>query len=49
MEDYLKAIYYLQEETDDRVRTSALAEYMDVEQPSVTSMVKKLAERDWSR
>jgi DtxR family Mn-dependent transcriptional regulator len=46
MEDYLKAIYYLQEETDDRVRTSALAESMDVEQPSVTSMVKKLAERD---
>jgi DtxR family Mn-dependent transcriptional regulator len=46
MEDYLKAIYYLQNETDDRVRTSALAEYMDVEQPTVTSMMKKLSERN---
>jgi DtxR family Mn-dependent transcriptional regulator len=46
MEDYLKAIYYLQNETDDRVRTSALAEYMDVEQPTVTSMMKELSERD---
>ncbi|MFC7138409.1 metal-dependent transcriptional regulator [Halosimplex aquaticum] len=45
MEDYLKAIYYLQNETDDRVRTSALAEYLDVEQPTVTSMMKKLSER----
>jgi len=46
MEDYLKAIYYLQDETDERVRTSTLAEHMGVEQPSVTSMMKKLAERD---
>lgn len=46
MEDYLKTIYYLQNETDERVRTSVLAEYMDVEQSSVTSMMKKLAERD---
>ena len=27
--DYLKAIYYRQEETDGRVKTSAIAEYMD--------------------
>lgn len=47
MEDYLKAIYYLQNETGDRVGTSALAEYMNVEQPTVTSMMKKLAERDF--
>lgn len=46
MEDYLKAIYSLQDETGERVRTSALAEYMDVEQSSVTSMMKKLSERD---
>jgi DtxR family Mn-dependent transcriptional regulator len=46
MEDYLKAIYYLQNKTDERVRTSVLAEYMDVEQSSVTSMMKKLAERE---
>ena len=47
IEDYLKAIYYLQEEFDGRVRTSALAEYMDVEQSTVTSMMKKLSERDF--
>jgi DtxR family Mn-dependent transcriptional regulator len=47
MEDYLKAIYYHQEKTGDKVRTSTLAEYMDVEQPTVTSMMKKLAERDF--
>ena len=47
MEDYLKAIHYLQNETDDRVRTSALAEYMDVEQSTATSMMKKLSERDF--
>lgn len=45
MEDYLKAIYYLQEEADRRVRTSALAEYMGVEQSTATSMMKKLSER----
>ena len=47
MEDYLKAIYYLQEETDRRVRTSTLAGQMDVEQSTVTSMMKKLSERDF--
>ncbi|MFC4986759.1 metal-dependent transcriptional regulator [Saliphagus infecundisoli] len=47
VEDYLKAIYYLQNETDGRVRTSALAEYMDVEQSTVTSMMKKLSERNF--
>ena len=47
MEDYLKAIYYLQDETDGRVRTSALAEYLDVEPSTVTSMMKKLSERDF--
>ncbi|MXR43046.1 winged helix DNA-binding protein [Halobaculum sp. WSA2] len=46
MEDYLKVIYYLQNETNDRVRTSALAEYMDVEQSTITSMMKKLSDRD---
>ncbi|MFC6770381.1 MULTISPECIES: metal-dependent transcriptional regulator [Haloferacaceae] len=47
MEDYLKAIYSLQNETDGRVRTSVLAEYIDVEQSTVTSMMKKLSERDF--
>lgn len=45
MEDYLKAIYYLQQESDGRVITSAIAEYMDVEPSAVTSMMNKLAER----
>lgn len=47
MEDYLKAIYYLQEESDGRVKTSAIAEYMDVEPPTVTSMMNKLSNRDF--
>ncbi len=46
MEDYLKAIYYLQQESDGRVKTSAIAEYMDVEPPTVTSMMHKLADQD---
>lgn len=43
MEDYLKAIYKLQER-DDQVSTSVLAEYMGVAPASVTNMCKKLAE-----
>ena len=47
MEDYLKAIYQLQAEGDgERVRTSAVAEYLDVTPPTVTSMVSKLEERE---
>ena len=46
MEDYLKAIYHLQAESDDeRVRTSEIADYLDVTSPTVTSMLDKLAER----
>lgn len=43
MEDYLKAIYKLQERSE-QVPTSALAEYMGVAPASVTNMCKKLAE-----
>lgn len=47
MEDYLKAIYHLQHEgNDERVRTSAIADYLDVTPPTVTSMLSKLEERD---
>lgn len=46
MEDYLKAIYYLQQEADRRVQTSTLAEYLGVEPSTVTSMMNKLSERD---
>lgn len=46
MEDYLKAIYQLQQEGDgERVRTSAIAEHLDVTPPTVTSMLSKLEER----
>lgn len=44
MEDYLKSIYRL-EERHQRVTTQALAERLDVAPASVTSMVKRLAER----
>ena len=46
MEDYLKAIYALQQESNDPVATSAIAEYLDVTPPTVTSMVEKLEERE---
>ncbi|HET7324596.1 MAG TPA: metal-dependent transcriptional regulator [Halococcus sp.] len=45
MEDYLKAIYTLQERAEGRVSTSALADHLGVTPPTVTSMATKLAER----
>ncbi|SDR45000.1 metal-dependent transcriptional regulator [Natronobacterium texcoconense] len=45
MEDYLKAIYQLQRETDDRIKTSEIAEELDVTSPTVTSMLDKLEDR----
>ena len=44
MEDYIKAIYSIQE-TDERVGTSELADYLDVTSPTVSSMLNKLEER----
>lgn len=46
MEDYLKAIYHLQAETDGRVATSAIADHLEVTPPTVTSMLDSLEERD---
>lgn len=43
MEDYLKAIYKLQER-GEQVPTSMLADYLEVAPASVTNMCKKLAE-----
>jgi DtxR family Mn-dependent transcriptional regulator len=43
VEDYLKAIYELEEDFG-RVSTSALAEQLDVYAPSVTEMLQKLAD-----
>jgi DtxR family Mn-dependent transcriptional regulator len=45
MEDYLKAIYHLQADEGTPVSTSAVADYLDVTPPTVTSMVEKLEER----
>jgi DtxR family Mn-dependent transcriptional regulator len=45
MEDYVKAIYALQRDTDERISTSALADQLEVSPGSVTAMVKKLEER----
>lgn len=43
MEDYLKIIYKLQQESD-KVTTQSISERMNVQSPSVTNMVKRLAE-----
>lgn len=45
MEDYIKAIYAIGNETDDLVSTSALADYLEVTPPTVSSMIKKLEQR----
>ncbi len=42
MEDYLKAIYYLQREEGTPVTTSQIADYLDVTSPTVTSMAATL-------
>jgi DtxR family Mn-dependent transcriptional regulator len=42
IEDFLKAVYMLQQE-HDRVQTSALAETLEISAPSITEMAKKLA------
>lgn len=45
MEDYLKAIYTLQEQEEGRVSTSRVAERLGVTPPTVTSMFEKLEDR----
>ncbi|WP_194852270.1 metal-dependent transcriptional regulator [Nonlabens antarcticus] len=44
-ENYLKAIYNLQQEEDSGVSTSSLAEILNTKAASVTEMVKKLADK----
>ena len=44
LQDYLRAIYTLEKESG-QISTSLLAERLEVSQPSVTSMLKKLAAR----
>ena len=45
MEDYIKAIYAIENDTGERVGTSELADYLDVTSPTVSSMLKKLQDR----
>jgi DtxR family Mn-dependent transcriptional regulator len=45
MEDYIKAIYAIGGDGEEQVSTSALADYLDVTAPTVSSTVKKLEER----
>jgi DtxR family transcriptional regulator, Mn-dependent transcriptional regulator len=44
-ENYLKAIYKLQETNGEVVATSALAQVMGVHAPSVTDMLKRMAQK----
>ena len=46
MEDYLKAIYRLEQDDGPPVATSTIADMLDVTPPTATSMVEKLADRD---
>lgn len=45
-ENYLKAIYHLENLSSTEVSTNALAEEMQTKASSVTDMIKKLAEKD---
>lgn len=47
VEDYLKALYTLEQRREGKVRTKDMAEWMDVSLPSVTTMMKSLAEQDF--
>lgn len=44
VENYLKAIYHLQGQGEDRVKTKDLAAELDISHSSVTSMLKSLAD-----
>lgn len=44
-ENYLKAIFHLEYESEGEVSTNAIAERMDTKPSSVTDMVQKLAEK----
>lgn len=46
MEDYLKTIYVLQDESNEQVSTSEISDYLDVASPTVTSMIGKLDDHE---
>ncbi|QNJ97400.1 metal-dependent transcriptional regulator [Constantimarinum furrinae] len=45
-ENYLKAIYHLEQEIQGEVSTNAIADRMDTKPSSVTDMVQKLADKE---
>lgn len=45
-ENYLKAVYHLQQHSTDGVSTNAMAEQLETKASSVTDMLKKLAEKE---
>jgi DtxR family transcriptional regulator, Mn-dependent transcriptional regulator len=45
-QDYLKAIYQLEEKTDKRVGITEVANYLKVSAPSATEMIKRLAKKE---
>ena len=45
-ENYLKAIYHLELDTDGGVSTNAIAEKLATKASSVTDMIKKLSEKE---
>ncbi|MFZ2745478.1 MAG: metal-dependent transcriptional regulator, partial [Lactococcus raffinolactis] len=44
-QDYLKAIYQLEEKTDKMVGITDVANYLKVSAPSATEMIKRLAKK----
>lgn len=46
VENYLKAIFHLEQDSSERVRTKALAEELSVSLPSATNMLKWLADSE---
>lgn len=47
VEDYLKTIYHLERRSEGRIKTKALAAALHISPPSVTSMMKSLAEEGY--
>ncbi len=45
-ENYLKAIFHLQEEVDGGISTSSLSEQLNTKAASVTEMIKRLADKE---
>ena len=46
VENYLKAIYHLEQREGGRVKTKSIADALDISLPSVTSMLKSLSSDD---